>query len=130
MIFEFYFLMLHDLYFTFFDEKIEMKGRILQLVNDSINTQVYGKVVECLKALQEGCMRETESKSFNVFMHKIKENYEGKRRDDFWRLLVPNGLTLIHCDEVRRGRGESCNLLLFKKICKKTENFGKINKIF
>jgi ATP-dependent DNA helicase 2 subunit 2 len=77
-----------------------MKGRILQLVNDSIHTQFYGKAVECLKALREGCMRETESESFNAFLHKLKDDYEGKRRDDFWRMLAPNGLTLIHCDEV------------------------------
>ena len=77
-----------------------MKGRILQLVNDSIHTQFYGKAVECLKALREGCMRETESEAFNSFLHKLKADYEAKRRDDFWRLLAPNGLTLIHCDEV------------------------------
>jgi len=76
-----------------------MKGRIRQLVNDSIGEQFYGKATACLKALREGCMRETESESFNGFMTQLKADYEGKRRDDFWRLLAPNGLTLIHCDE-------------------------------
>ncbi len=77
-----------------------MKGRIRQLVNDSIRDQFYGKAIECMRALREGCMRETESESFNTFLHEIKGDHEGKRRDDFWRMLGPNGLTLIHCDEV------------------------------
>lgn len=69
-------------------------------MNDSIRDQFYYKAIECLKALREGCMKETESESFNEFLHKLKSDYEGKRRDDFWRMLAPNGLTLIHCDEV------------------------------
>eukprot|EP00026_Physarum_polycephalum_P002636 Phypoly_transcript_02644.p1 GENE.Phypoly_transcript_02644~~Phypoly_transcript_02644.p1 ORF type:complete len:733 (-),score=115.46 Phypoly_transcript_02644:534-2660(-) len=77
----------------------QMKGRILQLVNDSINTQFYGKAIECLKALREGCLFFAEGLSFISFLHNLKYDYEGKRRDDFWRLLAPNGLTLIHCDE-------------------------------
>ena len=57
-----------------------MKGRISQLVNDSIRDQFYGKAMECLKALREGCMRETESDLFNGFLTHVKGEYEGKRR--------------------------------------------------
>lgn len=34
-----------------------MKKRILQLINDSILTQLYHKALDCLRALREGCIQ-------------------------------------------------------------------------
>ena len=35
----------------------EMKIRIQQLVSDSLRDQLYGKAIECLQALRDGCVQ-------------------------------------------------------------------------
>lgn len=46
-----------------------------------------------------GCIQEEESAAYNAFLQEIRTYYEGKRRDDFWKLVVQKNLTLIHVDE-------------------------------
>jgi ATP-dependent DNA helicase 2 subunit 2 len=72
-----------------------IKKRIVQLVNDSILSQLYPKAIECLLALRQACVQEEESESFNRFLVDLRSYYEGKRRDDFWRLIVSQKITLI-----------------------------------
>eukprot|EP01113_Clastostelium_recurvatum_P048652 TRINITY_DN8908_c0_g1_i3.p1 TRINITY_DN8908_c0_g1~~TRINITY_DN8908_c0_g1_i3.p1 ORF type:complete len:744 (-),score=183.33 TRINITY_DN8908_c0_g1_i3:59-2119(-) len=79
---------------------MQMKQRILQLVNDSIKDQFYEKAFACLQALREGCVKESESDAFNQFLEECRTYYMGKRRDDFWRSwIVFKRLTLVDSDE-------------------------------
>jgi ATP-dependent DNA helicase 2 subunit 2 len=72
-----------------------MKRRIHQLVNDSVLTQLYPKALECIYALREGCIQEEESDAFNKCLTEMRSFYEGKRKDDFWKLIVQKRITLI-----------------------------------
>lgn len=56
-------------------------------------------LIQCLAALREGCILESESGEFNKLLTTMRSDYEGKRRDDFWQFLTRKGITLIHCDE-------------------------------
>eukprot|EP01132_Coremiostelium_polycephalum_P004803 gene4803-5989_t len=76
-----------------------MKGRIVQLVNDSLKDQFYQKAIDCVKELRFGCIRESESESFNLFLQEIRGYYEGKKRDDFWQKIITNSITLINENE-------------------------------
>lgn len=77
----------------------ELQNRILQFINDSILDQLYSKALDCLIALREGCIQEEESESFNNFLKKIRNICEGKRRNDFWKLIIEKKITLIHSEE-------------------------------
>ena len=44
--------------------------------------------MECLVALRDGSIRESESEVFNTFLITLRNGYEGKRRDDFWQFLI------------------------------------------
>lgn len=46
-----------------------------------------------------GCVREEESEHFNEFLKEMRSCYEGKRRDDFYQMLVQKEVTLISYDE-------------------------------
>jgi hypothetical protein len=36
---------------------------------------------------------------FNKFLREMRAAFEGKRRDDFWKLVVERGISLIHSEE-------------------------------
>ncbi|ELR21345.1 ATPdependent DNA helicase [Acanthamoeba castellanii str. Neff] len=58
------------------DKAVEqMQGRIKQLVEDSVGTQLYDKALQ-----------------YNEFVDELEGYYRHKRRDDFWRLLCARGL--------------------------------------
>eukprot|EP01094_Clydonella_sp_ATCC50884_P012155 TRINITY_DN2207_c0_g1_i1.p1 TRINITY_DN2207_c0_g1~~TRINITY_DN2207_c0_g1_i1.p1 ORF type:complete len:785 (-),score=247.92 TRINITY_DN2207_c0_g1_i1:306-2513(-) len=77
----------------------QMQDRILQLVNDSIRDQLYEKAFECVVCLREGCVKEDEPEHFNTFLKLMRNNFEGKRRDEFWKMISTKGLSLIHDGE-------------------------------
>lgn len=75
------------------DKAVEqMQGRIKQLVEDSVGTQLYDKALQCLQTLRHGCMIEDEHQRYNEFVDELEGYYRHKRRDDFWRLLCARGL--------------------------------------
>lgn len=57
-----------------------MQKRIFQFVNDSVLNQFYGKAIDCVIALREGCIREDEPEPFNKFLKSIQTSFPGKRR--------------------------------------------------
>jgi len=78
------------------DKAIEqMKNRIVQLVNDSVRDQLYPKAIDCLQALRAGTIREEESQTFNSFLKELRNYFEGKRRQDFWQMILDTKTTLI-----------------------------------
>ncbi|EGG24234.1 ATP-dependent DNA helicase [Cavenderia fasciculata] len=76
-----------------------MRSRIVQLVNDSLKDQFYQKALECVVALRQGCIKESESDAFNTFLQELRDYFESKKRDDFWQLLVTWKITLINDQE-------------------------------
>lgn len=76
-----------------------MKHRIMQQVSDSIMTQLYPKAFDCLLTFRESAVQEEESEFFNKFLREMRAAFEGKRRDDFWKLVVERGISLIHSEE-------------------------------
>lgn len=76
-----------------------MKKKILQLVNDSLLNQYYPKAIECLNALRDGCIQEEESETFNNFLRDLRKYFKGKRKNDFWNLIVSKKISLIHYEE-------------------------------
>lgn len=92
----------------------EMKVRIQQLVSDSLRDQLYGKAIECLHALRDGCVQESEPNAFNAFLRDLRAAHENKRRHDFWQLIVEKRITLIHdeeCDESDVSKEEAADFL-------------------
>jgi len=78
------------------DKAIEqMKNRIVQLVNDTVRDQLYPKAIDCLQALRAGTIREEESQTFNSFLKELRNYFEGKRRQDFWQMILDTKTTLI-----------------------------------
>eukprot|EP01117_Protostelium_nocturnum_P014755 TRINITY_DN5645_c0_g1_i1.p1 TRINITY_DN5645_c0_g1~~TRINITY_DN5645_c0_g1_i1.p1 ORF type:complete len:726 (-),score=197.55 TRINITY_DN5645_c0_g1_i1:67-2244(-) len=76
-----------------------MKKRIFQLVNDSILSQLYPKAFDCLLAFRESAILEDESDYFNRFMHELRNSFENKKRNDFWKLVVERQISLITSEE-------------------------------
>jgi len=82
------------------DKAIEqMKQRITQMVNESVRDQMYPKALECLQALRSGAVQESEWEVFNNYLIEIRGYFERKRKDDFWKLVQQNRISLIHYDE-------------------------------
>ncbi len=82
------------------DKAIEgLRKRTIDMVSDSYLDQLYPKAIECVKVLREGCIKEEESEQFNRFLREARALFEGKRRDDFWKLIVNRKISLIHYDE-------------------------------
>eukprot|EP01102_Stenamoeba_stenopodia_P012456 TRINITY_DN3947_c0_g2_i1.p1 TRINITY_DN3947_c0_g2~~TRINITY_DN3947_c0_g2_i1.p1 ORF type:complete len:754 (+),score=228.50 TRINITY_DN3947_c0_g2_i1:208-2469(+) len=92
----------------------QMEERIVQLINDSIGSQLYPKAIECLNALRAACIKEEESEEWNRFLRKLKSLYAAsdesdksgggsggkkKAKSDFWFEIVKRAITLIDYDE-------------------------------
>ncbi|PRP79754.1 hypothetical protein PROFUN_12616 [Planoprotostelium fungivorum] len=76
-----------------------MKSRIIQQVTDSIMTQLYPKAFDCLLTFREAAIQEEESEYFNKSLREMRTAFEGRRRDDFWKLIVERKISLITSEE-------------------------------
>ena len=76
-------------------------GRVLRgIVEDSYGqAQAYNKALECVRAMRKGCISVEMSALFNIFLETLKADYEFKDREDFWKMVVGDGITLISTDE-------------------------------
>lgn len=78
----------------------QIQERIVQFVNESIQSQLYDKASDCLVAMREICVVEEEPDLFNTFLHRLRTLFCGKERDDFWRTRVVDAqITLITSDQ-------------------------------
>ncbi|XP_065070753.1 X-ray repair cross-complementing protein 5-like [Rhopilema esculentum] len=84
---------------TFREVSQQLAKRILQLVNDSFLDQYYQKALDCLKALRQESLQGGEIDIFNELLQKIKESMKGKRRNDFWELIITERIGLITQEE-------------------------------
>lgn len=81
----------------------QMKQVILKFIRDSIGDQYYGKCLDCLKELRNGCCREEEAEKFNEFLKELKAQFsEDPIRAEFWQLLVRDHITLINENEAKK----------------------------
>ncbi|XP_073251485.1 X-ray repair cross-complementing protein 5-like isoform X1 [Porites lutea] len=79
-----------------FDEAAkQMRERIVQLVLDSFGDQLYGKALDCVKALRVEAIKAGESAMLNMFLQEFKEKIINQRGHEFWLLLVKEKVTLI-----------------------------------
>jgi len=81
----------------------QLKKRCVQLVNDSIQNQLYPKAIECLVALRQGCVAEEEPHAYNQFVDELRATCQHKRRHDFWLAMVnkANDLAPISSEETK-----------------------------
>jgi ATP-dependent DNA helicase 2 subunit 2 len=49
--------------------------------------------------MREACVQEEEPDQFNAFLRDLRQTYEDKRRDPFWKLIETTQLTLISSEE-------------------------------
>jgi len=90
------------------DKAVEqMRGRIKQLVEESVGSQLYDKAIRCMSTLRNGCMIEDENQRYNEFIEELEGYYKHKRRDDFWQLLCARGLNAPLLDTITTSPGSS-----------------------
>lgn len=51
-----------------------MKGRIIELIEESVEGSNSEKILECFRVLREGCVFEEESDLYNNFLMQFKRN--------------------------------------------------------
>ena len=76
----------------------EMAQCIRSLLRDSLHDQLFEKTVECVVALREGCVKESEPAEFNTLLQELQRDTT-KKGESFWEVLRGMGITLISSDE-------------------------------
>ena len=77
----------------------EMVERINAFIEGSYGDQLYGKAMECVRALREACVRDKEAHTFNEWMESIKARYRGGP-SGWWLFIKKDGVRLIDESEV------------------------------
>ncbi|XP_072473708.1 X-ray repair cross-complementing protein 5 isoform X2 [Notamacropus eugenii] len=70
------------------DQFLEIKG-----------LQYYMKSLDCIKAFREEAIQLSEVQNFNNFLQVLRGKVEDKALNDFWDIVVQDGITLITKDE-------------------------------
>jgi len=73
---------------------------VLRLIMDSFLDQYYAKALECLRILREESKKRKLSKEINGTLVEVKEQTNGKRRNDFWEQLSKENICPLSRDEV------------------------------
>lgn len=66
----------------------EMSHVVLRLVQDSFLNQHYEKALNCIRELRAHCVKVGLCLKFNELLLLLKDACVGKRRQDFWDILV------------------------------------------
>jgi len=77
----------------------EMWEMIKGLVRTSFGDVHYGKAVDCLHALREGCVAQEEAEPFNTGLKDLMNTFH-KKNETFWKLVVDGNVLPIHKKEV------------------------------
>lgn len=77
----------------------EMVERINAFIEGSYGDQLYGKAMECVRALREACVRDKEADTFNDWMEGVKGRYKAGR-SGWWEWMRKESVRLIDESEV------------------------------
>ncbi|XP_068931288.1 X-ray repair cross-complementing protein 5 [Petaurus breviceps papuanus] len=61
--------------------------------------QYYMKSLDCIKAFREEAIKLSEEQNFNNFLQALRDKVEDQALNDFWDIVVQDGITLITEDE-------------------------------
>ncbi|XP_008053748.2 X-ray repair cross-complementing protein 5 [Carlito syrichta] len=76
-----------------------------QLINhieqflDTNETPYFMKSMDCIRAFREEAIQFSEEQRFNSFLKTLREKVETKQLNQFWEIVVQDGITLITKDE-------------------------------
>ena len=74
----------------------QMQAVIKKLIEESVMNSFFGKAIDCMVALREGCVKEMEAEAWNTFLKHMRMEYQNHA---FWPMVVQAKLTLIHDEE-------------------------------
>ena len=77
----------------------EMVARIDAFVEGSYGDQLYGRAMECVRALREACVRDREAHTFNEWLEASKARHKSGR-SEWWKFMQREGVRLIDQGEV------------------------------
>lgn len=70
----------------------QLCAAILHLVTESFLDQQYQKAMNCIQELRAHCSKVEKEDLFNNLMNDLQSACVGKRRQDFWDLLLNSGI--------------------------------------
>jgi len=124
----------------------QMKSMIQNLLRNALSNQSYEKILNCIKALREVCVKEDEGNLFNEFMQDLKKKLTLPDMDakiyihrDFWKVIIDQSINLIKADGGKEGATEEeCNQFLEvpttetveNSVKESLENTGDIDDLF
>lgn len=56
-----------------------MQDRIIEIISSSVEGSNFGKALECLNALRDGCVSEEEPDLYNTFLINFKKSINEKK---------------------------------------------------
>mmetsp|Transcript_14585 Transcript_14585/g.41440 ORF Transcript_14585/g.41440 Transcript_14585/m.41440 type:complete len:728 (+) Transcript_14585:232-2415(+) len=77
----------------------QLAEHVARDVQASIEDELFGKSLLCLRALREGCVTLGEAPRFNAFLKQLRDSTKGKKKNGFWNMLVVERVTLISLRE-------------------------------
>ncbi|XP_016280586.2 X-ray repair cross-complementing protein 5 isoform X2 [Monodelphis domestica] len=61
--------------------------------------QYYMKSLDCIRVFREEAIQLSEEQNFNNFLQTLRDKVEDKALNDFWEIIVQDGISLITKDE-------------------------------
>ncbi|XP_014386604.1 PREDICTED: X-ray repair cross-complementing protein 5 isoform X1 [Myotis brandtii] len=86
---------------------------------DTKETPYFMKSMDCIKAFREEAIQFSEDQRFNNFLKDLREKVEIKQLNNFWEIIIQDGITLITKDEAS---GSSVTAEEAKKFLAPKEN--------
>ncbi|KAM9038730.1 X-ray repair cross-complementing protein 5 isoform X1 [Sarcophilus harrisii] len=80
----------------------EVSCQLIHHIDQFLETkglQYYMKSLDCIKAFREEAIQLSEEQNFNNFLQALRDKVEDKALNDFWNIVVQDGITLITKDE-------------------------------
>jgi len=76
----------------------QMASMVRDLVKTSFGAAYHNKALDCLNALRQACVQESESEKFNNHLVEMKKEWQ-KKSEAFWRKVVENDVRPIDTNE-------------------------------
>jgi len=124
----------------------KMKAMIQNLLRNALSNQSYEKILNCINALRETCVKEDEGLLFNEFMQDLKKKLTLPDVDakiyihrDFWKVLIEKKINLIKAEGGKEGATEDefnqyleipTTETVENSIKESVENTGDIDDLF
>lgn len=81
------------------DALLQIERVARKLIDESVGGHLYDKALECLAAMREVCIQQSETDHWNGVIATFRANFQGQLRHDFWMKIKGARLTLIHEEE-------------------------------